>query len=90
MNKSVFLVASIFGLSSAEQTTFSRIKTVEDIESNWSENVPLTPGDEYNRQKSYTDIDYTRRPVIGILSEPLRGEIAKQRLISTDESEPDL
>jgi hypothetical protein len=50
----------------------------------------LTPGDEFNRQRAFTDIDYTRRPVIGILSEPMRGEITKQRLISSDESEPDL
>lgn len=81
MNKTVLIVASFFSLTAAEKTTFSRIKIVDDIEVNWSENVPLTPGDEYNRHKSFTDIDYTRRPVIGILSEPLRGEITKQRLI---------
>jgi len=39
--------------------------------------------------RSFTDVDYTRRPVIGILSEPLRGEITKQRLINSDESEPE-
>ena len=35
-------------------------------------------------QRSFKDIDYTRRPVIGILSEPLRGEIQKMGLITSD------
>ena len=38
MNKSVLIVASLIGLSSADQSILSRIKQVEDIEAKWSEN----------------------------------------------------
>lgn len=73
--------------ASADQRHLLKTTNPVDFEESWSEKTKVRQSSaaEHDKRHTLTEIDEARRPVIGVLTEPLRGDLYKSKQVDHED-----